>query len=231
MKHLQTAAFCLFAICIPLLLISLNLRFIVSTVSLYETGFEKYNVTEVTGINKSELKKASKELIHYFNTSDDSPQITVTKNGTPVDLFNQREIDHLKDVKGIIQFFYLIQWITLICVIGYLSIGFYKQRSAFLQQMVKGLLYGGSGTLALLAFVGLWALIDFDSLFLRFHLTSFSNDLWILDPSRDHLIMMFPEGFFSDTAILLLGMTVMEALLTAGGAWSYLRWGQKPDIH
>jgi len=56
-------------------------------------------------------------LIHYFNTSEDSPQIQVIKNGKPMDLFTQREIDHLEDVKGLIHLFYSIQWITL----GYMA--------------------------------------------------------------------------------------------------------------
>ena len=86
-KSLKLITFCLLVICIPLLLISLNLRFIVSTTALYEKGIEKYDVVEVTGIEEDELKRAAKELIHYFNTSDDSPQITVIKNGKPFELF------------------------------------------------------------------------------------------------------------------------------------------------
>ena len=35
--------------------------------------------------------------------------------------------------------------------------------------------------------------------------------------------MMFPEGFFSDTALLLVGDTILEALILIGAAWLYLR--------
>jgi len=73
----------------------------------------------------------------------------------------------------------------------------------------------------LFAFVGIWALIDFEGLFLTFHLTSFSNDLWMLDPSKDYLIMMFPERFFFDAALFLVGSTAVEALILGGGTWAY----------
>ena len=33
-----------------------------------------------------------------------------------------------------------------------------------------------------------------------FHHLFFDNDLWILDPAKDNLINLLPEGFFSDTA-------------------------------
>jgi len=76
-------------------------------------------------------------------------------------------------------------------------------------------------TLGLLAFFGLWAGIDFNGLFLTFHWVSFSNDLYFLDPSEDYLMMMFPEGFFVDASLLLIGSTVAQALFMGGGAWIY----------
>ena len=39
--------------------------------------------------------------------------------------------------------------------------------------------------------------------FRYFHLISFTNDLWILDPRRDYLIMMFPQGFFFDSTMFI----------------------------
>ena len=55
----------------------------------------------------------------------------------------------------------------------------------------------------LLAITGLTALIvsgSFDRYFVIFHHLFFDNDLWILDPAKDNLINLLPEGFFSDTA-------------------------------
>ena len=59
--------------------------------------------------------------------------------------------------------------------------------------------------------LGLGILLNFDQLFLQFHLFSFSNEYWQLDPTRDYLIMLFPQGFFFDAATLC-------ALATGGGA-------------
>jgi integral membrane protein (TIGR01906 family) len=67
----------------------------------------------------------------------------------------------------------------------------------------------------LVALVGVLSLIDFTELWTRFHQIAFRNDLWQLDPTRDYLIMLFPEPFWY-TATIRMAVTV--ALETVGVA-------------
>ncbi len=194
----------------------------VGKIHLYEYGFDKYDITDVTGLERSELIKGAEGLISYFNGEEDSPQVQVTKGGKEIDLFKQREIAHLRDVKVLIEIFRLVLWITLGYIVIYAIAGFALRKRAFWPSLSRVVLSGSAFTLALFAFVGIWALVDFQGLFLKFHLTSFQNDLWILDPSRHYLIMMFPEGFFCDAALFLVGGTVMEAVVLGGAAATYL---------
>ncbi len=53
---------------------------------------------------------------------------------------------------------------------------------------------GNSITLTLMLALGLGTLLGFDQLFWQFHLISFANELWQLDPTRDYLILLFPTG-------------------------------------
>ena len=53
----------------------------------------------------------------------------------------------------------------------------------------------------------------FDRLFIAFHLISFSNDLWQLDPSRHMLIAMFPQNFFFDATLIVAVLTVIESVI------------------
>ena len=69
---------------------------------------------------------------------------------------------------------------------------------------------GGWLTFSLVLLVALLALVGFDRLFLYFHLVSFSNDLWILDPRHDYLIAMFPQGFFFDCTGAIAVLTLLE---------------------
>jgi integral membrane protein (TIGR01906 family) len=65
-------------------------------------------------------------------------------------------------------------------------------------------------------------MLDFDRFFLQFHLISFANDLWQLDPTKDYLIMLFPQGFWYDATLFCALGTVVMAVVLAGMAGGYL---------
>jgi integral membrane protein (TIGR01906 family) len=66
--------------------------------------------------------------------------------------------------------------------------------------------------------------VDFGDAFVQFHLVAFSNDLWILDPTRDHLLMLFPEGFWFDATMRIAGLTALEAAALAVLGAAVMRW-------
>jgi uncharacterized membrane protein len=45
----------------------------------------------------------------------------------------------------------------------------------------------------------------------------------MLDPAKDYLIRLFPEGFFYDAATFGFGAIILEALLLGGIAFVILR--------
>ena len=77
--------------------------------------------------------------------------------------------------------------------------------------------------MGLMIALALWALFGFERFFLIFHLVSFSNEYWMLDPARDYLIRLFPGGFFYDAALFGFGAIMLEALLIGGIAFGILR--------
>lgn len=213
----------LFALSFALFLIASNVRLIVNETRFYEYGFDKYEIAEETSLPKAELMKVADHLIRYFNDGEDSPQVEVIRAGQPFDLFNDREVAHLKDVRTLIRFFYLLQWATAGYLAVYLIVLGIRRRRRALEDAAGTLFRGSLVTLGIVAILGLWALVDFDSLFLLFHHLGFRNDLWQLDPSRDYLIMLFPESFFLDGALCLVGGLAAELVLVGGAAWFYLR--------
>ena len=95
--------------------------------------------------------------------------------------------------------------------------------------LARGLMGGSVLTVVLLAVLGAVSLAGFDAVFTRFHLISFSNDLWRLDPRTDYLIRLFPEGFFLDTMLIVAGLTVSQAMLAGTAAGAFLWWRRSRD--
>jgi len=224
-RVLGPVAVALFILCVTIFLITSNLTLAVNSVRLYEYGFNKYDVSEAIGIEDEELLRTARELMHYFNSDEESIQITVvTEDGEELDLFNAREIIHLKEVKGLIRFCYNLQVATFGCLAAIAIGGFIWQRKRFGPSLAKMALGGGAITIALLILVGIAALVNFDWLFLGFHRLFFGGDTWILDPATDYLIMMFPPGFFYDAALFVVGAIIVEALIIGGiGGFFVLR--------
>jgi integral membrane protein (TIGR01906 family) len=215
---MRTAAKWLFIICLPALLLTASISGAVNSAWLYRYGFDKYGVSETTGLAQAELEKAADGLIDYFNSDAETISLTVTKDGEPFELFNEREVAHLRDVKGLFRLAYWVLLGTLVYALVYVGVGCFWWRDR--RRLAWGLVGGGGLTLALMAALGLATLIDFDWLFRQFHLISFANELWQLDPARDYLIMLFPRDFWFDAALFCGLATAVGALILGGiGGW------------
>jgi len=62
--------------------------------------------------------------------------------------------------------------------------------------------------------------VDFTSFWVSFHHLFFTNDLWLLNPETDVLIMMVPQQFFSDLVarIIIRFVSVFFVLNAAAAA-------------
>ena len=227
MKGLTIAAKWLFILCLPILLLTASIGWEVNSTWLYKYGFEKYNVSQTTGIAEVELDKAATGLTSYFNSGAKYISLSVIKDGETFELFNQREVVHLRDVKGLIRLDYWVLLGTLIYTLSYAGVSLLWQRKRYWRRLAWGTISGGGITLALMLAIGLGILLNFDQLFLRFHLLSFTNELWQLDPTRDYLIMLFPQGFWYDAAIFCALATVGLAIILGGVAGGYLIFSKR----
>jgi integral membrane protein (TIGR01906 family) len=211
----------LLVICLPVLLLTASLSAAANSLWLYKHGFEKYNVSRVTGLAPDELDRAARGLIGYFNSGDEFINLSVIKDGKPFTLFNEREVIHLKDVKGLFRLDYYVLLGTFVYILVFIVASLFWWRES--RRLGAGLFFGGCLTLMLMLVVGLMIAIDFDRFFLQFHLLSFANDFWMLDPAADYLIMLFPQGFWFDAALYCALATAAGALIAGVIGWWLMR--------
>jgi len=220
LKIIGIATKWLFILCIPALLLTASIGGAVNSLWLYKYGFQKNEVNQTTGLADVELEKAAIGLIQYFNSGEEYISLSVVKDDKPFGLFNEREIGHLKDVKGLIRLDYWVLLGTLVYVLAYAGISLFWRNDW--HRLAWGAAWGGGITLGLMLILGLATLFGFDQLFLLFHLISFANDLWLLDPARDYLIMLFPRGFWFDAFLFCALATAVGAIILGGAGGRYL---------
>ena len=172
----------------------------------YDREYKKLNISQSTGMSHQELLNTTKELLNYIKDKREDLNISAKVHGQERQVFNQREIDHMVDVKNLFALGFRLRWISF-GVFGLLVafLAWYKGKKAL---RLLGISY-----LTVLAILGILFItllilisIDFTAVWNGFHYIAFSNDLWILNPKTDILIQMVPEPFFYDTVIRILSI-------------------------
>ena len=167
------------------------LFFILKHDYIYEYNLNFYPITERTSLEIEEIREINFQIKNYFFDETEFLEVSI---------FNEKEIYHMKDVKDIINNLFLygklssvvFVIITLICVKKY-KVRIYSVFKA------SSIVYS-----AVLLALAIGFLISFNKLFIIFHEIAFSNDLWKLNINEDYLLMMYPENFFRDIALLIL---------------------------
>ena len=212
----------LLVVAVPLFMITASVAWSVNDPGLYRRGFERYNVSTVTRITEPDLIQAGAELRRYFNSRREPLAVRTRIQGIEQELFNRREVLHMADVKRLVWGVYGVAaatggYLLLLTVAG---LAWKPKRHAPI--LARLYLLGGILTLALLLVVGLLAVAGFDRLFLTFHQISFSNDLWLLNPNTDYLLMMFPQAFWFYSTVWVVTFAVVGALLAIIISGGYL---------
>ena len=214
-----------FLIATPIFFLTLNIRVAFNTPWVYATGFDRNNIEQRTGVPNEELNHIAGEFIAYFGSEDEFLNVQLYGH----DLFNSREIIHMKDVKALVRCMYIVTYIAGLVIIGYLAWGFQRIGRRFLSPALRHIRRAGLFTIGSLAVVASIIGVGFPFFFTLFHKIAFRNDFWMLDPRRDFLVVMFPEQFWLEATLLAAIATVAQALLLVGGAWWGLRILQGSD--
>ena len=73
-----------------------------NNIGLYEGGFEKYRIAWVSGITPEDLRQVALDLRAYFNSGDEPLSVRTRIFGSERDLFNEKEVIHMYDVKRLL---------------------------------------------------------------------------------------------------------------------------------
>ena len=208
----------IFALLLPLFLILFNVSYVTNSEWLYEYGWWRNDIANRTGLPVEELNSGADQIKEYFGNDAEFLDLRVNYGGSLVSLYKEREILHMVDVKALMQgVFSITRWLGFALLV-LLVAGVFTLRRDAAPLLLRSLRWSAIGTGVFLVAFGATAAINFGWLFTQFHFLSFANDLWLLDPYRDFLIIMFPQRFFFEAAMFIGVLTIIGFALLFGGA-------------
>lgn len=196
-------------IAILLVLVSLStaIRYGVSEEGFYDHTFEKLDSRNKVGLNESDFEAVKHLIIDYVTLKTEKFSVMVHLNGQQVDFFNDKERSHMVDVQKLFVLNRNVQMGAMALALLVYGFGKYvlKQRRLF----IDGLILSGVVMLGFLLILGIAATQDFTGVFIKFHELFFSNQLWLLDPATDRMIVLLEERFFSSMALRIGVYTIL----------------------
>jgi integral membrane protein (TIGR01906 family) len=172
-----------------------------------------------TGLDDSALTSAASQIIDYFGNDKEFLDLRVDFEGRNIELFNEREITHMADVKDVMNVMFNAVWVTGAMVVIVVAGGFFLLGRGFLPMLRSGIVWSTIAGLSVAALFGLATLIDFNTTFRLFHEVVFRNDFWKLDQSQSLLLRLFPQGFWFAATLLLVVITAVQLGIVYGAAW------------
>ncbi len=176
--------------------------FIVFNQEYYEKEFFINGVNDL--IDKNTTSTIAGELINYFRTGNNS-----FLNSS---FFSQRDLLHLIDVQNLINksLFYEFLCGTIFLFL-LLTIFIYDKKKFFKN---TALIFAIS-SITLLIFFIFFAITkqNFHTEWVLFHEILFNNDLWLMNPRTDKLVVLFPETFFYKTTKLIFFISFFKSFL------------------
>ena len=175
--------------------------------NFYKDFYQKENLSSSIGTSSDNLINNTQNLLNYLNK----------KEQLNTDWFSEKDILHMVDVQNLYTFSHSI---IIYCFITFI-----------LSTIIIILILRGKSLLyitkifnkVLLLFIGLIGGLstiiayNFNSFWIKFHTTLFSNDLWLLSPNESNLIKMVPEEFFISliTKIIIYILILFILLFTS----------------
>ena len=200
----------IFATCLPIFLITINVGYVTDSDWLYTFNWWRNGIPDRTGLPISELDSAADQIKDYFRNDADRLDVTVNTSRGVVDLFVEREILHMIDVKELMRLVAAVSVWTGAVLALCAGLGILVRRKKFFAAMSSWLRWCALIWGIIVGIIMVAALIDFTWVFTQFHLLSFANDLWQLDPFRHYLLLLFPERFFLEATLFISVLTVIE---------------------
>lgn len=178
----------------------------------YEKEYKKYNVMKNLTMELDDVMDVTHEMMDYLRGEREDLVVYTTIDGEEnQEFFNEQDKIHMADVQNLflggLKLRVIAIFIMIVCVV-LIALTKGKLKSILPRAFQIAVIIA----VIVSAMIGVYASLDFNAFFTRFHEIFFTNDLWIFNPATDYMIRMLPESFFADM-VLRIGTIFAIGLL------------------
>ena len=158
------------------------------------------DIEKNSGYTKAQIVDAYNEVMDFLVWGDEF--------GTGELPYSEEGKSHFEDCRNLFVLDFVVLGISALCVVAiYLLHKFGVVDLSF--KKLSPEIWGLVGLGVLFAVVGVWAVVDFSSLFEAFHHIAFpGKDNWYFDPRQDAIITILPEELWFNFLLLIVGVFV-----------------------
>lgn len=167
----------------------------------YYAQIQPLELESASGLSRDEIIQAYDEVLDYCIGASDEFSAGVLP-------FSASGSAHFADCRVL---FILDLWLLAGSVIVIVLLKLYDKRRRLPRLGRHGApFWGAAGMAALLVLIGIAAATDFDRAFTVFHSLFFpGKDNWVFNAATDPVILIMPEAFFRNCAILILAVLLV----------------------
>lgn len=175
----------------------------------YDMQIESSGILNLVTLDKQTIAKNFHSIVHYLSFFYRGEMIV------PDFVLSQNALRHFQDVKNIFDILEIYLIISPFIIVPFIISCIKEHHFHFLRLT-------GTFILSMMIIIGIACLIDFNQVFTLMHQILFRNSYWIMDPSIDPVINIFPESFFALLGGLLVsGIALISVFMI--GLYYYLR--------
>ena len=191
----------LLSLVLALLVLSFSISVPILFRPFYYVQIDALHLPEQTGWSAEAIREAYDEVLDFcvFGAPFGTGELAWSESGR----------SHFADVRGLFLLDFAVLGVTAAAAAGFLLL--YKARGLRFHRFAgRGpAFWAGTGAAAAVLVVAGLAALDFDRAFVVFHSLFFPGKTnWLFDWRADPIILLLPEVFFRNCAILILALLV-----------------------
>lgn len=205
----------LIIVLIPMVIIFANMSLLATNYNFYLKIYKEQNIYDDFK-DTSILNRVTSNLIGYFRGI----------NMLDVNFYSEQAIMHMKDVKDLLNIAQTITYGSFFLLMFLVAYLMYKK---LIGKLTKAFILGTVSTIILTIVIAVSLTMNFQNMFIYFHLALFRNNYWLFDES-DNLIKMFPQKFFVSFAYHLVTNIIVTSLVLLLVVLIFKKINDKPNL-